>query len=85
MYTFRSLIGGTVVTPSTSRSRALRDKLLKGLQVCFLPGLILVSVSTETPGLGIDFGQVARPANRRISRLSFIFSTWLSRDRVTGE
>lgn len=85
MIAFRLLVGGlTDAIPSISRYRALRDKLLKGLQVCFLPGLIPVSVSTETPEHRIDFGQVTR-ANRRISRLSFIFSMWLSRDRVTGE
>lgn len=63
------------------RHRALRDKLLKGRQVCFLPGLIPVSVSTETPGTRYRF-RASRSANRRISRLSFIFSTWpLSRSR----
>lgn len=63
----------------------LRDKLLKGLQVRFLPELIPVSVSTETHArAGIDFGQVARQIVELVG-LSFIFSTWLSRDRVTSE
>jgi len=75
MIAFRLFIGGTVAILPTCR--ALRDKLLKGLQVCFLPGLIPVSVSTETPGTRYRF-RASRSANRRISRLSFIFSTWLS-------
>jgi len=82
MIAFRLSIGGTVAIPPTSRCRALRDKLLKGLQVCFLPGLIPVSVSTETPGTRYRF-RASRSANRRISRLSFIFfDVALSRDRV---
>lgn len=66
------------------RSCALRDKLLKGLQVCFLPGLIPVSVSTETPGLGIDFGQVGRQIAELVGYRLF-FRRGHSRDRVTGE